>query len=1029
MTFRIKSFYNYFIPEVYNELRFYQESFQAHTGTEALGMFKISAAEKEPVVIKWKRRYIWALVVIIALLIPACSDNRGDGILYQEGVISVNEFDLSRSTFPLDARWEFYWSRLYTPEDFKSAALQPPDYIDVPGVWNWYTTREGKAGGDGFATYRLVIKNVPPGSYALKIPTMATAYRMWVNDKEVSSNGVVAEDKSMTPMQRPALAFFDTVGEDIAILVQVSNFMSDKGGIWASIYFGQRETMLRKREISLSLEMMLLGSFIIMALYHFGLYAFRKKNRFTLYFGFLCIVIGLRVLITGEFFLIYLFPGINWHLHVKAEIITVYSGFACFILFLKSLYYEEFPDSVSRFYIFTSILFTFITAALPVKISALILPVYHILLIAGFFISIVYLIKAFRNGKEGAVYILGGSLVIILVAINDILDSNKLINTVYLFPYGLLFFIFSQSIILARIFSDSFTRVEDLSLKLGVLYNRIDEDNKNLEIKINERTAELEDANKKLREIDRAKTDFFANISHELRTPLTILLAPLENALKGESISRVTLEMMQRNGRNLQSLINDFLEISRITSGNLILNVSKIDINEIVKTYCREMEPVSLMKGITLTCNMNPYPLYVYADRNRLAGIISNFFSNSFKFTDSGGEIEISVEPTDGYAVINFSDTGCGISPESMSSIFDRFYQGETGPARRYEGLGIGLSIVKKLVELHGGEIEVESRHLDQYPENHGTAFKLKIPLGKEHFAGREDVRFKDYFEHEQASVRGIDFPSAGNEPDDYSPQEDSPSILIVEDNADLRFLLVSMLREHYRIYEAADGAEALKKLDENEDIDLILSDIMMPQMDGYELLRRIKSDERFEMIPFVFLTSRADDFVKTWEHKPVGIDFIIKPFNSDDLILRIENQIESRSLQNSITRTYSELMGKLRSKIVELDDAEDVPARLKIVLTFINENYKQSLNSEDIASAAGFEPNTFNNEFEKYAGKGFYEYVHELRIGEAYRLLKSGSLPVARISIETGFDNIRTFKRAFKKVTGLTPEEFRDKG
>ena len=131
--------------------------------------------------------------------------------------------------------------------------------------------------------------------------------------------------------------------------------------------------------------------------------------------------------------------------------------------------------------------------------------------------------------------------------------------------------------------------MEDLSLKLGVLYNRIDEDNKNLEIKINERTAELEDANKKLREIDRAKTDFFANISHELRTPLTILMAPLENALKGESISRVTLEMMQRNGRNLQSLINDFLEISRITSGNLILNVSKIDINEIVKTYCREL--------------------------------------------------------------------------------------------------------------------------------------------------------------------------------------------------------------------------------------------------------------------------------------------------------------------------------------------------------------------------------------------------------------------------------------------------------
>jgi len=988
-----------------------------------------AAAPAEYMMIMGKRKYIFFFLVIIALLLPSCSEKMDNGIHYQMGSIYVNDFDFLSSTFNLDTEWEFYWGSLYTPDEFKSGTPELPGYINVPGVWNGYKAKDGIAGGDGFATYRLLLHNIPPGSYALKIPTMATAYRMWVNDKEVSSNGIVAEDKSMTPMQRPGVAFFDSHGGEISILVQVSNFMSDKGGIWASIYFGERGVLLRKRYISLTLEMMLFGSFMIMALYHFALYAFRKKNRFTLYFGFLCFVIGLRVILTGEFFLIYLFPGINWNLHVKAEIITVYAGFAFFILFLKNLYYEEFSASVCRFYIIVSLLFTLITAAIPIKISAMILPVYHILLIAGFIISIVYLKKAVKNRKEGAAYILWGSLILILVVMNDILDSNKLINTVYLFPYGLLFFIFSQSIILARIFSDSFSRVEDLSLKLGILYNRIDEDNKNLEIKINERTAELADANVKLQEIDRAKTDFFANISHELRTPLTILLAPIDDALKGESISRVTLEMMQRNGRNLQSLINDFLEISRITSGSLILNVSKIDINELVKTYCREMEPVSVMKGIALFCSMNPYPLYVYADRNRLAGIISNFFSNSFKFTEPGGKIEISGEATDGFAVINFSDTGCGISQESISTIFDRFYQGDSGSTGRYEGMGIGLSIVKQLVELHGGSVEVESKHVDLYPENHGTKFKVSIPLGKGHFAGREDVRFKEYYGHEKTNVRGIDLPSQADDQEDVSFPDDAPSILVVEDNADLRFLLVSMLREHYRIYEASSGAEALKQLNANEEIDLILSDIMMPQMDGYELFQRIRGDERFEMIPVVFLTARVDDFVPTDGLKPGGVDYITKPFNADDLRLRIENQIENKSLRNSIARNYSELMGKLRSKVLELNDADDNSARVKIVVTFINEHYKQSLDRKDIAEAAGFEPDTFNNEFEKYTGKEFYEYLNELRIGEACRLLVESNLPVARISIETGFDNVRTFNRAFKNVTGLNPDEYRDRG
>ncbi len=971
------------------------------------------------------------LVIAVLALLISCGGDIPKGVSSENGSITLNGYDFSSGIIPLDYPWEFYWKQLLTPEDFKKSKPQSTGFIKIPGVWNGFKTAEGIAGGDGYATYRFTVKNIPAGSYGLKISTMATAYKLWVNGKGVSSNGTVAPDENMVPQQMPAIALFDTSGEDVVITVQVSNFMTDKGGIWGSIYFGSAENIIKERIIAVGKNLILFGSFFIMALYHFCLYGFRRKNRFTLYYGLFCFDTALRIIMTGEFFLVYMFPGISWTYEIKLEFITMITGFILLLMFIKELFKNEFSNSAAKFYQFTAIIYTLAVLLLPVKIYAAYLPVFHLIIISGLIYIIYTLFRAIRNRRDGAFSILAGCLILILVAVNDILDANNIIHTGYMFSYGLFLFIFSQSVILSGIFSKAFNKVEELSAELQVSYNRIDEYNKNLESTIAERTVELSEANMRLRDLDQAKTDFFANISHEFRTPLTLILAPIDDAISGKKLNRDTLETMYRNGRNLLSLINDLLDISRISAGRMIFEVAETDLNGLVQQCCGEMESSAKLKNIDLICRPYETKLNVYIDSERIAHVISNFFSNSFKFTDAGGRIEVSLSAEGEYAILKFSDTGCGIEPEKLSIVFDRFSQADTSSKRRYEGTGIGLSIVKEFVELHGGAVSVESRHIDLNPDNHGTEFVVKFRRGRGHLEGSHNVVFIDGgsdYPLLMPHVRGVDIDT-----DQYGEltepeSEEAPSILVVEDNADLRKMLRKMLHSRYTVYEAANGREAVEILTEKEEIDLVLSDIMMPGMDGHELIRWIRSDERFRGLPVVFLTARAESFMKIEGLDLGAIDYITKPFNSDELILRIRNQMEQRRLRNSLSRNYEHLLSKLR--VLKLRSVtSDSISKIESICAFIKEHYMQDLNRENLAAAVGFNPDTFSRLFNQHTGKTLFDYINELRIEEAKRRLLETEDMITRICIDTGFENIRTFNRVFKKVTGLTPGEFRASG
>lgn len=549
-----------------------------------------------------------------------------------------------------------------------------------------------------------------------------------------------------------------------------------------------------------------------------------------------------------------------------------------------------------------------------------------------------------------------------------------------------------------------------------------------LELKVTERTTELADANEKLRELDKAKTDFFANISHELRTPLTLILAPVEEALSGRELNKNILEMVRRNALDLLSLINGLLEMSRITAGKHKLNIAETDLSELVKQFCGGMESAAKLKEIELRCRAEK-PVTIYADRDRLSNIISNFFSNSFKFTEPGGKIEVAVKSENNHAIIEFRDTGCGITGDKLGTIFERFTQADTGSTRKYEGTGIGLSIVKELVELHGGEVSVESRCAEEDAENHGTLFTVKFPFGKEHFEERDDVEFISTGEKIPViipHVRGVELPRGTEERLLDALSETAPAILVVEDNSDLRSLLVNMLSVSYIVHEASNGIEAVKILESTDEIDLVLSDIMMPGMDGHELLKWIRGNERLEGLPVLLLTARADLFMRIEGLDLGATDYVTKPFNSDELLLRIKNQMELKLLRNKTERNYRKLLEKLET-VKTRPLGEESAAKIKAVCEFIKENFSCDLTREDLAAASGMNPDTFSRAFNQHTGKTLNDYICDLRIEEAKRRLRETGETVTRIAIDTGFDNIRTFNRVFKRLAGVAPGEFRE--
>ncbi len=550
----------------------------------------------------------------------------------------------------------------------------------------------------------------------------------------------------------------------------------------------------------------------------------------------------------------------------------------------------------------------------------------------------------------------------------------------------------------------------------------------------------------KLAELDVEKNKFFSNISHEFRTPLTLILGPLEKLIVGNKNEkeRDQLNLVKRNARRLQTLISQLLSLSKLESGKMKLKARPENIVKLTRLFLQSFDSMAEDRGIQLVFESDAEEHIIYVDTLKFEKVTNNLLSNAFKFTESGGKIKVSIAPLSppmsgdnarGFPLeggsrgvqIKLSDTGIGIHKEKLPHVFDRFYQVDEEQMKTNLGTGIGLALTKELIELHHGTITVDSE------AEMGTTFTVVLPMGKEHLSEdeifeptrngseMEDDLLNDDYLFVQDAVSKTELKT--EVPEDSS----LPLLLIVEDNEDMRAYIKNYLIDSYNILEAANGKDGAEIAIEHLP-DLIVSDLMMPFMNGNEMTNQLKNDERTSHIPIILLTAKSSTASKLEGLETGADEFLTKPFDADELLVRIKNLIEQRRKLRvllskhigdvSQTRIIKESAGKAMSKMDEqfLEKAKDVVDEQMADPDFGVELFAEKMAMSRIQLHRKLTSLTDNS-----AG----DLIREIRLVKAVELLKQGELNVTQVSYEVGISSLSYFAKAFKEKYGVPPSEF----
>ncbi len=521
----------------------------------------------------------------------------------------------------------------------------------------------------------------------------------------------------------------------------------------------------------------------------------------------------------------------------------------------------------------------------------------------------------------------------------------------------------------------------------------------------------------KLKELDTIKTNFFTNLSHEFRTPLTLILGPLEKLLEGKTKGDPSsqYQLMHSHASRLLQLVNQLLDLSSIDAGKMKLEIGKYDVVSFIKGIVSSFQNFAEEKKISINFTSKSEKLDACFDRDKLQKIISNLLSNAIKFNKENGFVNIVLteKKSKGHSYLQFEveDNGPGMSNEFQKNIFDRFYKSQG--LSTFEGTGIGLALVKELVELHFGEIEVKST------TGKGTRFRVTIPSDEEFYESK-NLTIKETVSVDSKS-RQVKVKRDQEVEDDSIPEE-TLLILIVEDNNDMRQFIKENIQTDYKVIEAIDGEDGLNKALENIP-DLIISDVLMPKLNGYEFCSKIKTDERTSHIPLILLTSKAETNSRILGLETGADDYLTKPFNSAELLLRIKNLIDQRKkLREKFSRQI-----KLEPKDVTVTSTDE--KFLTRVLEIVEKNVSnENFSAEDFAENVGMSKTHLNRKLNALTETSANEFIRTYRLKKAARLLSGKSGNISEIAYEVGFSNPSYFAESFKKLFGYSPSEYLQK-
>ena len=520
-----------------------------------------------------------------------------------------------------------------------------------------------------------------------------------------------------------------------------------------------------------------------------------------------------------------------------------------------------------------------------------------------------------------------------------------------------------------------------------------------------------------LREIEQMKSRFFANLSHEFRTPLMLIKGPLEELLRGRIKENLTdyYKMLLRNTEKLQQLIDQLLELSQLESESIPLKKEAYDVVILLRSISNAFIPLADQKNIKFNFNSNMESAFALLDKDKFEKIVNNLLSNAFKFTDVGGTVNTEVVEKiisdKKFALVSVSDSGVGITKENQSKIFNRFFQVDDSSKRNYGGSGIGLALVKELTTLLGWDISVNSS------EGEGTEFTLKIPLLSQKEI-QTSLSALNYQDEQSKLVDQVDFEKSDN---DYPIENNSkPLLLFVEDQIEVRDYVLGLLKEDYNVLQAENGKAGFD-VAINSLPDLIISDVMMPVMDGIELCKKLKTDWKTSHIPVILLTAKATQQSKLEGLEFGADDYLTKPFDFEELSIRIKNLITQRKhLKEKFSKEISLNAESFTTNNLDKDFIEKIN---KIIETHLQD---ENFTSENLAQELFVSRSQLNRKLSAVIGKGPGEFIRIYKLKRAAHMILENKLNITQIALEVGFSSPAQFTRAFQKHYNCSPSEFK---
>ena len=526
--------------------------------------------------------------------------------------------------------------------------------------------------------------------------------------------------------------------------------------------------------------------------------------------------------------------------------------------------------------------------------------------------------------------------------------------------------------------------------------------------KMRQANRKLISLNAEMKEVTAQKLQFFTNVSHEVRTPLTLILAPLDRLIVSlrESPYASDLGLIQKNANRLLRVINQILDFRKVEGKQEKLAVREIDLVPFVGEIKSYFDSMASVRAISYTFTSSIKQCTLWIDPDLLEKVFFNLLSNAFKFTPEGGSVRIELTEEGDRVFIQVIDTGSGIQPANLPHLFDRFYTED-----RSMGTGIGLHLVKEYIHMHGGEIHVESE------PGQRTTFTVCLRKGKAHF--EDSDLMETSVSHQAYEASRLD----DSETKEILSKTYPYTILITEDDDEVRGFLERELSLHFKIRTAANGKEALRVLEE-EEISLVVSDVMMPEMNGFELCRTIKSQLPFSHIPVILLTALTDERQRIFGITGGADDYIQKPFHTDYVKIKIIHLLQERQ------KLRERLLEKLRDnkfllsepeKVESIDDAFLRKFAEQIEAVYADPEY----NVEKLSETLGLSRGHLHRKIKELTGTAPVEFLRTYRLNKATQLLRQNAYTVSEVAYRTGFSSPAYFSKCFKAVYGVTPTEY----